>query len=124
MQFAQVVFRTAGICGVLAILPCYFIEKQIGQYIPPPITHPEFYYALLGIVLAWQILFLIISRNPARYVAIIPAACVEKFSYAILAMIMFAQSRLSLNMFVIGLADLIFGILFLICFLKLRKEIS
>ncbi len=124
MQFARAVFTIAGVSGVLATLPLYFLEKQISERTPPPITHPEFYYGFVGVVLAWQILFLIISRQPQRYVAIIPAACVEKFSYAFLAIILFAQNRLAPFLFIAGMADLTFGILFIICFIKLRKAIA
>jgi hypothetical protein len=121
MKFAQIVFVIAGVSGVIATLPLYFLENQLSLQNPPAITHLEFYYGFVGVVLAWQILFLIVSRHPERYVAIMPAACVEKFSYAFLAIILFAQNRLSPFFFFAGLMDLTFGILFVICYLKLRR---
>jgi len=62
MQFARLTFAIAGVSGALATLPLYFLEEQINQRTPLPITHPKFYYGFVGVVLAWQILFLIISR--------------------------------------------------------------
>ena len=63
MKFAKLVFLIAGIYGLIALLPQYFLEGRIGQNSPPPITHPEFYYGFLGVTVAWQILFLVISRK-------------------------------------------------------------
>ena len=49
MRFAKVVFRIAGIWGVLIIAPLYFIFDMIGRRDPPPITHPGFFYGFVGL---------------------------------------------------------------------------
>ena len=69
VKFARWVFLLAGIIGLIEVTPMFFLENKIGIGLPPPITHPEFYYGFVVIVLAWQIAFLIISRDPERYVA-------------------------------------------------------
>jgi hypothetical protein len=74
MKFARTIFLIAGIYGLLVMLPQYFLEGRIGRDTPPPISHPEFYYGFIGVTIAWQILFLIISNDPLRYrVMMIPA---------------------------------------------------
>ena len=67
MTFARRVLRGAGIYGLLALLPMYFLEQRQGVDFPPPITHPEFYYGFVGVAVAWQVAFLIMSTDPARY---------------------------------------------------------
>jgi hypothetical protein len=67
MRFARWVFLLAGIYGIVAIGPQYFMEEKIGQDYPPAITHPEYFYGFIGVGLAWQVAFLIIARDPARF---------------------------------------------------------
>ena len=67
MKFAKIVFYVAGIYGLLVLFPQYFMEAKTGQDFPPAITHPEYYYGFIGVALAFQILFLIIARNPLQY---------------------------------------------------------
>jgi hypothetical protein len=40
MTFARRVFMGAGIYGVVALAPLYFLEERIGRDLPPAITHP------------------------------------------------------------------------------------
>ncbi len=67
MKFAKVVFLVAGIYGLIVLAPHYFLEAKTGPDFPPPITHPEFYYGFIGVTIAWQVLFLLLSKNPTRY---------------------------------------------------------
>ena len=46
MRFAQIVFRVAGVWGVVILTPLYFMFDRIGRDYPPPITHPEMYVRL------------------------------------------------------------------------------
>ena len=57
MRFAKYTFLIAGIYGLLALLPMYFIETRYGVDDPPSITHPEFYYGFIGVAAAFQHLF-------------------------------------------------------------------
>src|SRR5229473_1453770 len=54
MRFAKIVFRIAGIWGVLIITPLYFMFDLIGRKDPPPITHPGFFYGFVGVALVLQ----------------------------------------------------------------------
>lgn len=121
MRFAKWTFRIAGIYGLLVVTPMLFLEQQISQDTPPAITHPEFYYGFVLAVIAWQVVFLIISRNPARYRTMMPAALIEK-SYGIATVILFAQDRISPTVLGAGLIDLFLGVLFLAAYLTLRQQ--
>jgi len=121
MRFSKVVFLIAGIWGILVLLPGYFTEQGFAAQFPPPVTHPEFYYGFYGVALAWQLAFLIIAGDPARFRGIIPAAILEKLSYAGTIAALFAAGRVGSVFAAFGLIDLMFGILFMICYARLRK---
>jgi hypothetical protein len=94
----------------------------IGRQDPPPITHPAFYYGFVGAGLAWQIAFLIIATNPARFRPLIIACIFEKFSYAAALIVLYLQHRLHLSDLTFGLVDLLFGVLFVFAFLKTKAH--
>lgn len=122
MKFARITFLVAAVYGVLALAPQYFLESYIGRTDPPAITHPEFFYGFIGVALAFQIVFLIISRDPVRYRPLMLASVVEKFSFGIAAIVLYIQGRLSANMLGAGLVDLVLGVLFIASYFKTRKE--
>jgi hypothetical protein len=113
MRFAKIVFLVAGIYGVLILTPIYFMEGRIGQETPPAITHPEYFYGFLGAGLSWQILFLVLSKDPLRYRAMILPSVLEKVSYGIALVFLFVQHRLPLSVLTIGSVDWIFAALFI-----------
>jgi len=122
MKFAKTVFWIAGVWGVLILTPLYFMFNLIGQKDPPPITHPGFYYGFVGAGLAWQIVFLIIATDPARFRPIIPAAVVEKFAYGIAMIVLDLQGRIHPSDLTFASVDLLLGVLFVIAFFKLSGE--
>lgn len=119
MKFARRVFYLAGIYGLLVLVPQYFMEAKNGRDYPPPITHPEYYYGFVGVAIAWQVLFLILARDPKRYQPMIIPAILEKFSFAIATIILYAQQRLGTTMLLAGSIDLLLGVLFIIAYMKL-----
>jgi len=121
VRFARWVFLLAGIIGLVEIVPLYFTERMIGIRQPPPITHPEFYYGFVGVALAWQVAFLILSRDPARYVALMPALFLEKALYPIAIVVLYEQGRATPQMFAGPALDVIWLILFVIVWLRLRR---
>lgn len=118
MKFAKVVFWIAGIWGVLVLTPLYFIFDLIGRQDPPPITHPAFYYGFVGVGLAWQIAFLITGTDPVRFRPIMIAGIFEKFSYGTALSVLYLQHRLHPSDLTFGAVDLLFGLLFVVAFLK------
>jgi len=122
MKFAKVVFLIAGIYGLIVMVPQYFLEARVGRDTPPPITHPEFYYGFIGVTLAWQVVFLIISRDPARFRAIMIPSILEKIVFVIPALILFSQNRLASIVLAPAAFDLLLGVLFVIAFLKTRQR--
>jgi vacuolar-type H+-ATPase subunit I/STV1 len=118
MKFAKIVFRIAGIWGLLIITPLYFIFDLIGKKDPPPITHPAFYYGFVGVALVWQVAFLIISANPVRFRPLMIAAILEKLAYSIPLLILISQKRTSPNDLAFAGIDLLLCFLFLAAYLR------
>jgi hypothetical protein len=116
MSFSRWVFRIAGIYGLLAIAPMFFLEDRIGRDMPPPINHPEYFYGFAGVTLAWQIAFLVISLDPLRYRLLMIPAIVEKFSFVIAAVALLLQDRMPLPIFGGAMLDLVLGVLFVASF--------
>jgi hypothetical protein len=117
MKVARWIFAAAGIYGILVIAPLYFMEARIGRDDPPPITHPEYFYGFVGITLAWQVVFLIIARQPARYRPVMLASVLEKLAWGVAAIVLFQQQRVSATTLGFGGMDLLLGSLFVVAFL-------
>ena len=122
MKFAKLVFLVAGIYGLVVMLPQYFLEEKTGRDFPPPINHPEYYYGFIGVVVAWQVLFLFLARDPARYRVMMIPAVLEKASFAIAVIVLFLQDRVSPVMLGFAIIDLILGALFVVAYVKTQNE--
>jgi hypothetical protein len=118
MRFAKIVFLVAGIYGLLTLAPGYFMENIIGRDTPPAITHPEYFYGFVGVGLAWQVLFLVLSRDPVRYRPMILPCILEKVTWGIALIVLLSERRLPLSAFGIGSVDWIFAFLFLAAYFK------
>ena len=104
MRLARWIFGIAGVYGILVIAPLYFMEARIGHDDPPAITHPEYFYGFVGITLAWQVVFLMIAREPVRYRPLMLASVLEKLAWGF------------------GGIDLLLGALFIVAFFAVRKD--
>jgi hypothetical protein len=117
-RFAKIVYTVAGLYGLLALLPQYFLEEKTGRDYPPAITHPEYYYGFIGVALAWQIVFLLLGRDPLRYRPLMIPSIFEKLSFGIPVVLLFMQNRLGPYMLAAGIIDLILGALFTVAYAK------
>ena len=119
MKFARFVFLIAGIYGLLVLVPQYFVE---ASGLTPTIAMPEFFYGFIGIAVAFQLVFIIISTDPQKYRPMILPSIVEKFSFAIAVAILVYAGRTS-GQIVIGAAlDALLGVLFVVSWFKLATE--
>lgn len=123
MKFAKIVFWIAGIWGVLILTPLYFLFDLIGRNDPPPITHPGFFYGFAGVALAWQIAFLFIAQDPARFRPLMIPSILAKAGYSIAVFVLVFQNRMHPSDLVFGCTDLLLGLLFVIAYFKTPPRI-
>ena len=119
-RFSRIVFLVAGIYGLIVLVPGFFGEKILAEKMPQAITHPEFFYGFLGVAVAWQVAFLIISRDPERFRPIIPAAILEKLTYCAACAVLLALGRIPVIAAAGGAGDFVLGMLFTISYFKLK----
>ncbi len=122
MKFARIVFTVAGIYGIIVLLPDYFLEARWGAMFPPAITHPELYYGFIGLALVWQVAFLILARDPVRYRAFMIPAILEKFTYAIAALVLYLQRGMDKTLFTFAGIDFLLGLFFIAAFVKTPRR--
>ena len=120
--FAKRVFLVAAVYGLIVLLPQYFMEERIGLDAPPPITHPEYFYGFIGVAVAWQLVFLLISREPVRYRLLMLPAIVEKAAFGVPAVLLYVNGRLNAQMLGAGMIDLTLATLFLIAFMRTPRD--
>lgn len=121
MTFAKRVFLLAGVYGILALTPMYFLEARLGRDFPPPVTHPEHYYGFVGVALAWQVLFLVIARDPAWYRPVMIPAVLEKLAFGVAALLLFLQGRVASMVLGPAAVDLVLAVLFAVAFLRTKE---
>jgi hypothetical protein len=117
-NLARLVFRLAGITGLLVLAPMYFLADFLGEQFPPAITQPIFFYGFVGVAIAWQLAFLVVASDPVRYRALMPVAVVEKLSFGLPMMILLAQGRVAPMLAGGGAIDLVLGVLFAIAYVR------
>lgn len=121
MTFAKRLYLIAGIYGLIVLLPQFFMEAKTGRDFPPAITHPEFYYGFVGVAVAWQVLFLIVAKDPVRYRLMMIPAILEKASFSVAVVVLYLQQRVSTFLLCFATVDLILGALFVVAFAKTRN---
>jgi hypothetical protein len=119
IKFARYLFLAAGIYGLAIVTPLFFLEMQLSEQFPPPITHPEFYYGFVCVTLAWQFVYLMMWRDPLRFRPMLIPAIMGKAGFAISALVLFALQRLEAASVWLASIDLFLAALFAWAFLAL-----
>src|ERR1035437_5682218 len=59
----------------------YFLLNFLSVRIPPPFTHPVFYYGFIAVVQVWHAAFCWIATDPVRFRPMMLFAVMEKFVF-------------------------------------------
>ena len=109
-----------GLYGIVALAPQYFVELGL----PTLIERPEHFYGFIGVAVAWQLVFLVMSLDPVRYRLLMLPSIVEKFSFGIAALVLFGQGRINPMVLAFSCVDMLLGVLFAIAFWQTGKADS
>lgn len=121
MRLARRVYTIAGIYGLIVTLPLFAGPGRFEQQNPPPLTHPVFYWGFAGVVLAWQVAFLIIARDPVRYRPLMIATWLEKLIFGIATVALFLAGETTPTFLGAAIVDLILGAFFVLAWIKTPK---
>jgi hypothetical protein len=122
VRFAKWVFLVAGIYGVALLGPMFFLEDRLGRDNPPAITHPEFFYGFVGAAFAWQIMYLLIGLDPARYRTIMLVGAAAKIGFFVTCVILYAMERLAASTVAIATPDAVLGVFFVAAWLRTPRD--
>ncbi|HEY7338996.1 MAG TPA: hypothetical protein VH639_29165 [Bryobacteraceae bacterium] len=114
----------AGIWGLIVLSSLYFLFDAIGRWYPPQVAHPDFYYGFIAVSLAWQIAFLLIGTDPARFLPMMVPAICEKALYVISLAALYLAGRIELGQLGAAAPDLVIGFLFVAAACRLRGSIA
>lgn len=121
MRFARFVFIVAGIWGIVVLTPLYFLVDLTGRHYPAPVDYPHFFYGFLSVAMAWQLAFLVIGSNPARFRPLMIPGILEKLGHVAGVAALYAQGRLTAMDAAAAGPDLLLAILFITSFVLIRS---
>jgi hypothetical protein len=118
MTFAKVVFALAGVWGIVVLTPLFFLVDITGTPYAPPSSYPHFFYGFFAVAMAWQLAFLIIASNPARYRLLMLPAVVEKLGFVATVAVLRGQGLVTMEEASVAVPDLVLAVLFLAAFVR------
>ena len=124
MRLARIIFIGAGIWGIAVLTPLYWLVDISGRHYVPPHDYPQFFYGFIAVAIAWQIAFLIIGSNPARFRLVMIPAAIEKLGYVSTLILMYGRSRVSAIDVQPAIPDGLLGLLFIVAFWATRTSES
>src|SRR5262249_1214542 len=98
-----------------------YLEDRFFRDDPPAINRPEFYYGFAGVTLAWQLMYLLIGTDPARYRLPMLVASLAKASWALAVVVLYLQERVAGWWVAAAAMDGICVVLFVIAFFLTPK---
>ena len=118
MTFARRTFLVAAVYGFLALLPQYLLETPVGAGMPGGgmLARPEHFYGFVGVALAWQVLFVLIARDPVRLRMAMLPAILEKVAFGVPALALFSAGRVDTLVAAAGTIDLLLAAAFWIAY--------
>ena len=100
--------------------PFFWLVDITGRHYDVPTQYPQFFYGFMSITLAWQLAFLAIGSDPARFRPLMLSAILEKFGYVVTLAVLYGQGRVSRTDAQALVPDLILGVLFIGSFATTR----
>jgi hypothetical protein len=121
MRFAKLTFIGAGIWGIVVLTPLYWLFDVTGRPYSPPTDYPHFFYGFLSVAMAWQIAFLVIGSNPARFRPLMIPSMLEKVGHVLGVAVLYLNGRITDIDAQAAVPDLLLAILFIAAFVKTRE---
>jgi hypothetical protein len=120
VKFARWAFTGAGVYGLVVLAPQLFLEKATADA-SGPLTHPEYFYGFVCAAMVFQLLFLLIGRDPVRFRQAMIIGVLEKLSFGLPVWLLWAQHRVQAPVVIFASIDLMLGVLFAVAYAKTPK---
>ena len=124
MNFAKRVFQIAGVYGLIVVALGYGVYLYEGNEFLLNNPRAEYVHGFFLVTFAWQVAFLIIATDPARYRMLMLAAMLEKFPFTLAMIVLFLRGNVGETAFVFGLIDGVLGVLFLVAYMLTERSAS
>src|SRR4051812_20716120 len=112
MTFARNVFIGAGIWGIVVLVPFYWLVDVTGRPYLAPTEYPHFFYGFMSVALAWQVAFLVIGSDPARFRPLMIPGILEKLGFVSTVAVLRWHSRIPAIDAQAAVPDFILAVLF------------
>jgi hypothetical protein len=120
MRFAKWVFTAAGVYGLICLTPFLFLESRIAAP-ASQLPHAEYFYGFAWVAIAFQVVFLLIGRDPVRLRAAMLPAIIEKWPFGVTVLVLWTQHRVAAPVVGFASVDLVWGALFTIAWFRTPK---
>lgn len=95
MRFAKYTFIGAGIWGLAVLLPFYGLVDITGHQYAPPADYRQFFWGFFAVAIVWQLAFVMMGLNPARFRPLMILAVLEKVGFVATVLALFMAGRVS-----------------------------
>jgi hypothetical protein len=122
MKFARIVFVAAGVWGIAVLTPLFFLVDVTGRHYAPPLDYPQFFYGFVSVAMAWQLAFLVIGWDPARFRTLMVPGIVEKLGFVAVTVVLYCKARIPAMDAAAAPPDLLLAVFFVAAFVKTRPS--
>ncbi|HRE60826.1 MAG TPA: hypothetical protein PL096_06915 [Micropepsaceae bacterium] len=122
MKLARWIFLVAGVYGLAVLTPAMFAGPTVPDG-DPLAPYAAYFYGFVGIALVFQLVFLLIASDPARYRPLMALSVLEKASFFVPGLLLYSTGRLAEGpLFYGSMIDGVLLVLFVIAFVATRQE--
>jgi hypothetical protein len=118
MKAARLIFGIAGIYGLIVLLPFYFLGGRIGRATPGGLGHPEYYYGFIGAAVAFQLVYLVIARDPVRFRPLMPVGVIAKLAFFVPVLILWLSGQVATAVLAFASVDALLAVSFAAAWLR------
>jgi hypothetical protein len=122
MKFARIVFIGGGVWGIAVLTPFYALVDITGRHYPPPTDYQQFFWGFFSVALAWQLAFLLIGSNPARFRPLMLPAIAEKFGFIVTLGLLLGRGHIPSVDALPAIPDFVVGLSFVAAFIATRRR--
>ena len=108
--------------GVTVLTPLYWLFDITGRRYQAPVDYPHFFFGFVSVAMAWQIAFLVIGSDPARFRPLMIPSMIEKAGFIVTLAVLYGRARIPALDASAGIPDLVLCLLFAAAFVRTRPS--